>query len=204
MSCFLKVNSNYSIAIAIIFCFLLSGCESIYRVRAYDGESRKEIAVRKTPPKIIYGQQAFVRDVYGYDDIEYGGTPSDLEKQAFIDAWQKTGLFSSVTKSLSKNPPAKGVFILRKCHADFKYSYDFIGGNGFLGFITLGLIPMNKTTGNYCDLKFYQNGALVGHSESFIYYEDWMKGWAALIYDTKESYPKSAQMCVNSLLSKMK
>lgn len=200
ISAFLKAYCRISLVVALLS-FVLSGCSTLMDV-TLDSDSRQNIAPPSAPPKIIYGQKAYVRYMYGDEYRGEWAAPSEKESQINLDVWRKTGLFSSVEQAPSRKPPLNGVLIVQTCSS--------IGGNRYPSFLaaipltfSLGLIPVITSVKIYCEIEFHQNGKRLA-KDHFAYKQKYMHGLWMLAFNDEEFMRKRSQMCANNLLSKIK
>jgi hypothetical protein len=202
-----KSTKKMYISLAVfVLSIAISGCTALYDSRPSSGAN---VTPPSSPPKIIFGQKAYIWDVYGQRGVDFGTAPSDEETETYISAWKNTGLFSSVSKASSGTPTSDGVFIIRRCHSHNNFdgdAYPFF--TGIIGLVTLGIVPMIRTIDNFCRQELYQNGALVTPKHSYdealtLYTEFQMKAWASLFQNRKEVYQKTSQTCVNNFLNQM-
>jgi hypothetical protein len=195
------------LAVFVLSVSFISGCTTLYDSIP---SSSANVTPPSSPPKIIFGQKAYIWDVYEQRGVDSGTAPGDEETETYISAWKNTGLFSSVSKATSGAPTSDGVFIIRRCHTYNNFDGDEypVSPSGIIGFVTLGIVPRTRDIDHFCMQEFYQNGALVTPKHSYdqsltLYTEFQMKGWASLFKNRKEVYQKSAKTCVNNFLNHM-
>jgi hypothetical protein len=187
-----KAKLTASLIFAALLSLSLGGCGTVTGTNV-TREVGQEIQP-PPPPDIIYGPNArlWVSNIYVVD--------IDGE----LEAWNKTGLFASVTTTSSRTPPLDGVLIDETCYSAGELdSQSFFGTfQNLLTFLTVGVIPRLHTTDYLCHLELYQNGQLVGKN-LFGYQEFTLDGWLALAYNGKETRKMESRMRVNNLLSHM-
>lgn len=163
-------------------CLISSGCTT----HAVTGVIGRNIAPPSSPPNIIYGQKALVKGYVG-----------DKE------AWQATGMFSSVEVTDSPMPPSQGVLIVNECTTKIKSNFLIDISKCALFVVSLGIIPVYWEYEARCDSEFYQNGKRLATNTIF-YDESGIMGWAAHAYDANVTYRKEAQLRLNALLNNIK
>lgn len=176
-------HSRIGITVSAVICILLTGCAGTYtRVGKTDWRN-SDWDPPVGPPKIIFGQKAYV----------WGER---------IDVVQESGLFSSVEKAKSRVPPMNGVLITNECRSR-DADRSFFGG--LLHLLTLGLIPNMYTYDEYCTMNFYQNGINIVSDKMLSQKYYLQTGWFTSFYADEDAVWKDASRGrFNTLLKSIK
>jgi hypothetical protein len=141
---------------------LLSACSVTTSLR-----DTQNVAAPATVRNFSLGQPA---EVYFAEFTYFHSAEADLE------AWRKTGLFSSVTRAATDEPLKNGIFIRVKCTEGSTESTS--GLMGIMWLLTLGLVPAGvKTEKSYCNLAMYQNTLKIAETTANINYTSVWSSW---------------------------
>lgn len=127
-------------AVVLATVFVLCACTATTAVSPQYGKALSNLPNPLPRPRLIPDQPAVV----------WGN-----EYQ--VNAWQATGLFSSVTQTYNRVPTVVGVFIATECHVYSEQASALLTGSLWL--LSLGILPAAETGHQLdCQTRVYQNG----------------------------------------------